>query len=107
MHWLPTVEPAALAQRADCVRESVVYIVEKHLIPAVSASYHKRHNGVQQWKTAVLIFLKEMVPGMRMCEACDQRPCSSISKACKHGNGKHERQAFARGAPAENIHACP
>ena len=44
MYLLPAVETATLAQRAHCIGEGVVDIVEQYLIPAVLAAQDQGHH---------------------------------------------------------------
>merc|ERR1719401_997515 len=62
VYLLPTVEAAALAERADGVREGVVEIVEEHLVPAVTSTEHKGHDGVEHGPSAVRVVGQEPVP---------------------------------------------
>jgi len=75
MHLVPLVEAAALTESAHCVGESMVNIMEKHLIPAVAATQDIRHDCVQDRPTAVGIGCEEVIPRMRMSEACYEQPC--------------------------------
>merc|ERR1740130_1881582 len=69
MHHVPLVEAAALTERAHCVWESMVNIMEEHLIPAVTAPQDIRHDCVQDGPTAVGIGCQEVVPRVGMREA--------------------------------------
>merc|ERR1719476_555182 len=48
MDLLPSVEATALAHGADAARAHVVHVVEKHLVPAVTAAEEERHGGVDE-----------------------------------------------------------
>ena len=84
VHLLPAMEAAALAQRADGVRKSMVHlsfrrlrcckltwvlhkkkprhIVEEHLVPAVLTTQHHGHHVVEHRPGTARILCEELVP---------------------------------------------
>jgi len=72
MHHVPLVEAAALTECAHCVWESMVNVMEQHLIPAVTAPQDIRHDCVQDRPTAVGIGCEKVVPRVGVCETCDE-----------------------------------
>ena len=62
MNLLPSVEAAALAQRAYGIWKSVMDIVEEHLVPAVLPSQNHGHHVVKNRPGAARILRQELVP---------------------------------------------
>jgi len=79
----PTVEPATLAEGANGVRESMVQVVEQHLVPAVFPPEYERHRIVQYWPGALRIIRKEFVPWMGVREVGDKHPSCTKSATSK------------------------
>mmetsp|Transcript_10013 Transcript_10013/g.30641 ORF Transcript_10013/g.30641 Transcript_10013/m.30641 type:complete len:291 (+) Transcript_10013:421-1293(+) len=100
VHLLPAVKAAALAQRADGVREGVVQVVEEHLVPAVLAAQDEGHGVVEQGPGARRVLGEELVPGVRVREVRDEHPRGREAEAREAGDREHEAPALAEG-PAE------
>ena len=62
MHLLPAMEATALAQGAHGIREGVVNIMEKHLVPAVLSAQDQGHDVVQHGPGAARVLGQELVP---------------------------------------------
>mmetsp|Transcript_64952 Transcript_64952/g.167155 ORF Transcript_64952/g.167155 Transcript_64952/m.167155 type:complete len:511 (+) Transcript_64952:440-1972(+) len=111
VHLLPAVEAAALAQRADRVREGVVQVVEEHLVPAVLAAEDQGHGVVQHGPGALRVGGQELVPGVGVGEVRDEHPRRGVAEAREAGDGQHEAPALAERAAerpgAEEPDACP
>mmetsp|Transcript_100191 Transcript_100191/g.138026 ORF Transcript_100191/g.138026 Transcript_100191/m.138026 type:complete len:510 (+) Transcript_100191:310-1839(+) len=97
VHLLPAVEAAALAQRADRVREGVVQVVEEHLVPAVLAAEDQGHGVVQHGPGALRVGGQELVPGVGVGEVRDEHPRRGVAEAREAGDGQHEAPALAEG----------
>mmetsp|Transcript_13435 Transcript_13435/g.32051 ORF Transcript_13435/g.32051 Transcript_13435/m.32051 type:complete len:218 (-) Transcript_13435:527-1180(-) len=89
------MEAAALAQRSHSVRESMVNVMEEHLVPAVLATQDQGHDIVQHGPGASRILCKELVPGQRVGEVRDEHPGRRESNAGEEGNSEHEAPALA------------
>jgi hypothetical protein len=87
---IPRVETTTLTQRSDRIRECMVNVVKKHLIPAVSATKDERHNAVEAWPAALWVTLEEMVPSMRMSEVSDKHPSRREAESGETRNSEHE-----------------
>jgi len=96
VHLSPTVEPATLAQGADCVGERMVQVVEQHLVPAVFPAEDESHGTMQPWPSALWIVRKEFVPWMGMGEVGDEHPCCTKSTSSKERHREHEAISFAQ-----------
>mmetsp|Transcript_73671 Transcript_73671/g.130358 ORF Transcript_73671/g.130358 Transcript_73671/m.130358 type:complete len:112 (+) Transcript_73671:369-704(+) len=96
MHLLPSMEAATEAHGANLVGPSVVYIMKEHLIPALSSSKCKSHDVVENRPCTVWVMRKEVVPGKRVVEICDQHPRKPIAAAGSTSDREHKPPALGQ-----------
>merc|ERR1711976_607359 len=87
---LPTVEASSLTHSSHSIRESVMDIVEKHLVPTVFASMCQRHDVVEKRVRSLRILGDPFLPNMRMIEVRDEHPSNRITTACKKSHCEEE-----------------
>lgn len=96
VHLLPTVEAAALTESADGIRESMVKIMEEHLVPTVTAAEDHRHGLVKEWPGAIRIAGQEVVPVNGMVEVHDEHPRRGKAQAMSASHREKEAPTFSQ-----------
>ena len=96
MDLLPAMEAATLAQRAHCVGEGMVDIMEQHLVPTMLATQHQGHDIVQHGPSATWVLCQELVPGEGVGEVGDEHPSRRETNTSEEGHGEHEPPSLAQ-----------
>jgi len=111
MHFFPAMKAAALAHSSDGVGKCMMYIMEKHLVPAGAAAKDNSHSSVEQRPRPIRIIRKEAVPRQRMCEIRDEHPGKREANAAANRYGHHEPPALGQRSVkrvcAHQPNACP
>merc|ERR1712003_502957 len=111
VHLLPTMEPATLAHRPDRIGESMVHIMEEHLVPTMATAQDPCHYGMKLGPCAVRILGNETVPGQRMREVSDEHPSKRKAHTSPKRHCEHESPSLAEGPSqrecANQPDACP
>merc|ERR1712187_42863 len=96
------MEAAALAERANSIREGVVDVVEEHLIPAVAPAEHEGHDGMEHGPCAVWVVGQEAVPGQRVREVGDEHPSRGETDPPEQRHREHKAPTLAE-RPTERV----
>ena len=105
------MESAALAQGTHGVGESVVKIVEEHLIEPMAATQQACHDPGEHGVAAVGVQGQELIPPVGVVEVGEEGPCNGEASAAGYSHRDEEspalRQRPSQRPGSQEPHAGP
>ena len=88
------METTALAQSSNSIGESMVQVMEEHLVEAMATTQQACHDLRQHWVAAVGVQGQELVPPVRVVEVGEEGPSNGEASSASHRHGDEESPAL-------------
>ena len=111
VNLLPTMETTTLTQSPNGVGESMVKIMEEHLVKPMAATQQACHDLGQDWVAAIGVQGQEFVPPVGMVEVGEKGPSNGEASAAGRSHRDEEapalRQRPSQRPSSQQPHAGP
>ena len=111
VNLLPTMETTTLTQSPNSIGESMVKIMEEHLVETVAATQKACHDFREDRVAAVGVQGQELIPPVGVVEVGEECPCNGEASAAGHCHGDEEspalRQRPSQRPSSQKPHASP